>query len=574
MRRALKRIAAGIERRGLVGLAVRARGYLETRRRYRRWIAACDTRTDDDRRRLRADAAALDGAPLISVVMPVQNTPERWLAKAVESVRAQLYPRWQLCIADDASTAPHVRPLLAAWAAADTRIKVVLRERNGHIAAASNSALEVAEGAFVALLDHDDELHEEALLEVAREFARHPDADIVYTDEDKLHPKGGRYDPYCKPDWDPELFLSHNLISHLGVYRTSLVREVGGFRTGFEGSQDYDLALRLVERSTAARIRHVPRVLYHWRSVLGSAALAAGEKAYATTAARRAVAEHLTRTGAPGEVLPAFGSHQRVRAPLPDPAPAVTLVLFDADGSGSGLAARAEIVRTTSYPALTVVECPATDAPAVALDAAARASGGDVLVFLAAGYRPEDPWWLAEMVGQLGRPGIGIVGGVLLDRRRRVLHAGLVLGAGPEGSARVAGGAFRGLRGSDPGQFGRAALIGGRSAVGAGCMAVRRELFESLGGFDAAALPRAFFDVDLCLRAAREGYRTICTPYARLRGTLRRSALYAPGYGAGLEVEIAAMRARWGDTLAHDPYYHPLLDLERADFALAARPRR
>ncbi len=572
MRRALKQVVAGIQRRGVFGLAARFRSYLETRRRYRRWIAAHDTLTPPDRERLSAEARALDPSPLISVVMPVYNTPERWLVRAVDSVRGQLYPRWELCIADDASSAAHVRPLLAAWAAADPRMKLVLRERNGHIAAASNSALALARGEFVALLDHDDELHPEALLAVARELASHPDADVVYTDEDKLDLKGARYDPYFKPDWDPELFLSQNLISHLGVFRAALVRDAGGFREGFEGSQDYDLALRVVERSAGARIRHVPRVLYHWRSVLGSAALAAGEKSYATVAARRAVAEHLARTGSPGEVVPAFGSHQRVRVPLPNPAPGVAVVVFGAD-DGAPLRWAHEVARRTEYPGVSVSGCTTGATPAAALNAAAADAGAEIVVFVAAGFRPESGDWLTELVGQLTRPGVGIVGGVLLDGRRRVLNAGIVLGAGPEGSARVAGGAFWGNRGTDPGSFGRAVLIGGRSAVGAGCLAVRRATLAALGGFDAAALPGAFFDADLCLRAGARGLRTVVSPYARLRAERQRVDLYRPGYGAELGGEVAVMRERWGAELARDPFYHPCLDLARADFSFAPPAR-
>ncbi|MEX2045483.1 MAG: glycosyltransferase, partial [Opitutus sp.] len=192
--------------------------------------------------------------------MPVYDTPEKWLVAAIESVRRQLYDNWELCIADDASKQPHVRKILSRYQRKDPRIKVAFRETNGHISAASNSALALAHGEFIALLDHDDVLRPHALACVALELDAHPDADLIYSDEDKIDENGRRYEPYFKPDWNPDLFLAQNCISHLGVFRTSLVRDIGAFRVGYEGSQDWDLALRIVERTTAGRIRHIPKI--------------------------------------------------------------------------------------------------------------------------------------------------------------------------------------------------------------------------------------------------------------------------------------------------------------------------
>lgn len=294
---------------------------------YAAWVASYDTLTPDEADRIRAKLAGLKYRPLISVLMPVYNTPEKWLVRAIESVRRQLYDNWELCIADDASKEPHVRAVLARYQKKDPRIKIVRRETNGHISATSNDALALAHGEFIALLDHDDEIRPHALACVALEIDRHPDADLIYTDEDKIDENGHRYDHYFKPDWNPDLFNVQNYISHLGVYRTLLVREVGGFRVGYEGSQDWDLAMRVVERTAPDRIRHIPKILYHWRSVPGSTALLIGAKNYAVQAAEKVIAEHFMRTGVTATLSPTKGSYWRVHYPIPQPAPLVSLII-------------------------------------------------------------------------------------------------------------------------------------------------------------------------------------------------------------------------------------------------------
>jgi hypothetical protein len=241
---------------------------------YRRWVRLYDRLDEADRRAIAADIAGFARTPLISVAMPVCDPPEAYLREAIASVTGQLYPHWELCIADDASTAPHVGALLAEYAAGDPRIRIVRRGERGGIAAATNSALDLAGGEFVALLDHDDVLPEHALYLVAREIVLHPEADLIYSDEDKLDRKGRRCDPYFKSGWNPDLLLSQNTISHLGVYRTALVRELGGMRSEFDGSQDYDLALRVARASRPGAIRHIPHVLYHWRQRGGALGLA------------------------------------------------------------------------------------------------------------------------------------------------------------------------------------------------------------------------------------------------------------------------------------------------------------
>ncbi|QGQ70030.1 glycosyltransferase family 2 protein [Halomonas sp. PA16-9] len=216
--------------------------------------------------------------PLISVVVPVYNPTPELLSACIDSVVAQSYPHWQLCLADDASTDPRVQEVLSTYAESDPRIEVVIRERNGHICAASNNALEMAEGEFTALLDHDDTLNEDALYQVVVALQDKPNAALLYSDEDKLNERGERFDPHFKPAWNPDLLLGQNYISHLGVYRTELVRQVGGFREGYEGSQDHDLVLRVTAEISADRIVHIPKVLYHWRATKGSTAMNSTQK--------------------------------------------------------------------------------------------------------------------------------------------------------------------------------------------------------------------------------------------------------------------------------------------------------
>src|SRR5262245_57994790 len=294
---------------------------------YRRWVQTYDTLSETDRTAIRQHIDRLAYQPLISVVMPTYNTPEKWLRLAIESVRKQLYPYWELCIADDASSKSQVRRVLEEYQAEDPRITVVFREQNGHISAASNSGITVARGEFVAFLDHDDELPEHALYMVAVELNAHPQVDILYSDEDKIDGKCQRYDPYFKPDWNPDLFQCQNFVSHLGVYRTRRVREVGGFRAGYEGSQDWDLAMRISEQIPSSYIRHIPHVLYHWRAIAGSTALDLEQKDYVKAAQVRLLASHFQRIGIDVTILPTITPHWRMRYPLPQSPPLVTLII-------------------------------------------------------------------------------------------------------------------------------------------------------------------------------------------------------------------------------------------------------
>jgi len=568
---------------------------------YAAWVAAHDTLTPDSADRIRRKIAGLKRQPLISIVMPVYNTPEKWLVRAIESVRRQLYDQWELCIADDASTAPHVRKLLDRCQKKDPRIKVVYRETNGHISAASNSALALAHGEFIALLDHDDEFRPHTLACVALELEAHPDADVIYSDEDKIDEHGQRHDPYFKPDWNPDLFLAQNCLSHLGVYRTSLVREIGGFRVGYEGSQDWDLAWRAIERSSPSRIRHIPKILYHWRSVPGSTALNVDAKSYAVTAAGRIIAEHFERVGVAATLSPTQGSYWRVHYPLPEPAPRVTLIIPTRNRLELLRPAVESLLEKTAYPDFELLivdndsDDPATLAYLAELASRPPEQGPRVRVVRFPGefnfsalnnfgvsqtdapvigllnndltaIRAE---WLVEMVSQAIRPEIGCVGAKLYFPDGRIQHAGVILGIGG-----VAAHIWQNHPGNAAGQAHRNVLQQNLSAVTAACLVIRRETYLQVGGFD-EKLKVAFNDVDFCLKVREAGYRNLWTPNAELHHheSASRGAEDTPEKRERFRGEVEYITAKWGEALLNDPAYNPNLALTSNDFALAVPPR-
>lgn len=549
-----------------------------------------------------ADAAAPTDGPLVSVLMPVYNPPEAWLRRAIESVRGQTYGNWELCIANDASTAPHVRPLLDQAVAADPRIKVVHRQANGHISRASNSALELATGAFTALLDHDDELAPHALADVVRTLARRPDADLLYSDEDKIDEYGRRFAPYFKPDFLPDLFRGQNYLTHLAVYRTAVLREVGGFRAGFEGSQDWDLALRVSERTAPANIVHIPRILYHWRAIPGSTALTLDQKNYHTAAARRALAEHLARTGRQATLEPVAGDHWRVRYALPAPPPLVSLIIPTRNGVRHLRRCVESILAKTTYPHFEVIivdnnsDDPATLAYLGEIASArvrvlpyphpfnysainnfaVRQAAGDIVALLNDDLEVITPDWLEEMAAQALRPEIGCVGAMLYYPDDTIQHAGVVLGVGtPGGIGGVAGHAFKKLPRTAEGAFNRARLAQNYSAVTAACLVVRKAVYQQVDGLDEAELAIAFNDVDFCLKVRAAGYANLWTPFAEFyhHESASRGPEDTPAKQARFRSEVETMLRRWGPLLLADPAYNPNLTLESEDFALAWPPR-
>lgn len=560
--------------------------------RYRRWIALRERFDRHAAAALREAVAALPERPLISVLMPTYESDPALLRAAIESVREQIYPDWELCIADDCSRSGEVRRILHEQAQVDPRIKVRFASEHGHIARTTNAAFALATGPWITCLDHDDILPPWALAQVALAIASDPDVQILYSDEDKLSRDGERHDPFFKPDYSRELLRSQNYFNHLTVHRAENVRAVGGWRAGFEGSQDYDLNLRIVERIEERTIRHIPKVLYHWRVTTGSTALAAGEKSYAFKAGLTALAEHAERLGLPATAEPAPGvPFYRLRYRVPEPPPLVSLIIPTRDGHDLLRTCVESIRERTTYPAyeILIVDNGSTDERTLdymaALEAAGRArvlrydapfnysainnfavraARGSVLGLVNNDIEVISPGWLDEMVALAVLPDVGCVGAKLYYPDRRIQHAGVILGIGG-----VAGHSHKFFGPEDFGYFGRLTVLQNLSAVTGACLLVRRELYEAVGGLEEEHLPVAFNDVDLCLKVVKAGYRTVWTPYAELyhHESVSRGSDDSPEKMARMHREIAYMRATW--ELDRDPFYSEHLTRLREDFTIA-----
>lgn len=562
---------------------------------YDSWVRRYDTLHRRDFAGFRSRAAAFADGPLVSVLLPAYNTPDRFLRRCIRSVLAQAYPHWELCIVDDASTSAQVWRTASEFAARDQRIRIRRRTENGHIAAASNDALEMARGEYIALLDHDDELRPHALLEMMEAVRRDPEAAFLYSDEDKIDERGRRFQPNFKPDWNPDLLLSQNYVCHLSVMRTELARDAGGFRPGFEGSQDHDLFLRCSALLRPGQVVHVPKVLYHWRAIEGSTALERGAKDYAADAGLRAVADHLGRH-APGAAVEHLAhGHYRVRWPL-QRNPLVDIIIPTRDRLELVRPCIESILALTGYDnyGISLVdnqsEDPATlawmeeisrhprvrvlrfDAPfnfSAINNLAAAQSGAEVLCLLNNDIEVVDADWLRELASQAMRPGIGAVGAMLFFPNRTIQHAGVILGMGG-----IANHVYAGAPEGHPGHCARALVAQDLSAVTAACLVVRKDRYVEVGGLD-ERLRVAFNDVDFCLRLQEAGYRNVWTPFARLlhhESATRGRDEDGPARERFLG-EARTMDARWGELLYADPAWNPNLSLDSLDASLAFPPR-
>ncbi|HET6306845.1 MAG TPA: glycosyltransferase family 2 protein [Rhodopila sp.] len=571
----------------------------DVERDYQAWIHLHERADTTARRAALAHIGRLVNPPLISVVVPVFNPQPDYLRAAIRSVQAQFYPHWELCIADDASTDPAVAALLRDAQATDARIKVVFREQNGHISAASNSALECASGVFVALMDHDDLLAPDALYQVALHIDDCPSADILYSDEDHIDDTGHRSNPYFKPDWDPELMLGQNLVNHLGVYRRSLLQRLGGFQVGMEGAQDYDLALRAMAETKPDRIVHIPRVLYHWRQLGRARSFSESYLGRCAANARRAVQAYLDATGQPAQVQPApvVPAWNRVVYPVPDTEPLVSIIIptrnyarllaqtvegvlnrtdykalevLIVDNGSDEPTALNLLTRLQQDPRVRVLRCPGPFNYSALNNQAVRESAGELILLLNNDIDVIDPGWLREMVSHAIRPGIGAVGAKLLYPKDTIQHGGVTVGVGG-----VAGHQYLHKPREHLGYFGQLKLVRSVSAVTGACLLLRRQAYLEVGGLDEVSLPVAFNDVDLCLRLIERGYRNLWTPHAELyhHESASRGLDLVGEKAARFQREVAVMRQRWGDVLDNDPYWNPNLSLTTADVALSFPPR-
>jgi GT2 family glycosyltransferase len=547
--------------------------------------------TDDDLGRLRVLGRLLPYRPTISVIMATYNTPAPLLRAAIDSVVAQTYEAWELCVADDASTDPHVIRILEDYAAADPRIKLVVRKQNGHISLATNSALELAGGDFIGLLDHDDLLTPDALFEAVLALNADPTLDMIYSDEDKVDEAGRLCEPHFKPDWSPESYLSRNYTCHFGVYRRSLVESLGGMRPGFEGSQDYDLVLRLTELSE--RIHHIPKVLYHWRKHAQSTSADGAAKPYARAAAIKALNEALQRRGepglaserhdCPGVYVVRFAIRKQDR---------VTIIVPTRDHGEDVDRCLEGIFRKGGYDNVEVVllDNGSTEPASLAIfeawakrerrvrvlrydvpfnysrinNYAVAHSGGEYLLLLNNDTEAESESWIAAMLEQAQRPPIGAVGAQLLYGDRTIQHAGVVTGV-----LGLAGHMHRNLPASSPGYFATLKSICNYTAVTAACLMLKRSAFEAVGGFD-EGLAVAFNDIDFCLKLVKTGYRNVYLPHVVLyhHESKSRGTEDTPERRQRFEQEVTTVLERWDLLNAPDPCYNINLTRLREDFGI------
>lgn len=525
----------------------------------------------------------LGSKPLISILVPVYNTPRHFLDSCIESVLGQIYPHWELCLADDGSSSEATRASLSYYARQDARIKVIPSPVNRGISHASNLALAQATGEFVALLDHDDELTPDALYFVAELLNRKPDTDVVYSDEDKLSSSGHPCEPFHKPDWSPELLFNCMYTGHLSVYRTALVRALGGFRSEFDFSQDYDLALRATEHTDL--IEHIPRILYHWRQAEGSAA--AGGKEHARVSNVAALQAAVDRRGIDAEVqaLPTANrvklrGRKRVRVSL----------IIPTDSERNLTDSLASIFERTNYPDLEIVVVTNSaladtmrrrypdrrelvfckfDKPfnfSQKCNEGVELASGEIIVFFNDDVRPLDANWVVDLIEYLALPEIGAVSPKLLYENHTVQHAGLVTGV-----RGLVGTAFHCQPENSGAYFNFALSARDVSALSGACLAMRKRDFIAIGGYDADNVPINHSDVDLCFRIREHGLRCVYTPYTTLLHighlSLREFDKQQEKKKAKDKSDVFLLK-RWAGFTGHDPYYtQPMRNLLYKDSA-------
>ena len=563
---------------------------------YQKWIIKSEP-SFDELDRLRKFSQNFSYYPKISIITPVWNIDKKWLRLAIDSVIKQSYENWELCLVDGGSTKSHIKQLLNEYARKDQRIKVKILTANKGIAGNSNEAISLATGEFIGFLDHDDELASFALHEVVSLLNQNQNFEFIYSDEDKIDQNGHRKDPFFKPNWSPDLFLSQNYLCHFSVIRKKLIDSVGGFHEGYEGSQDYDLFLRCTEKISPFSIGHIPKILYHWRMIPGSAADKVDAKPYAITSSKKALEDALKRRNLDGEVtMGIFPGTHRIRYDLKDNQ-SVSIIIPTKDHVEILKRCVQSILDKTEYQNYEIVIVDNQSAndetfeyyatlqhnPKIKIlyfnkpfnfsainNFAVSHVNSPYIVLLNNDTEVISVEWLSSMIEHAQRECVGAVGAKLLYPDNLIQHAGVILGlTGTPGQKGVAGHSHKYLPDNFVGHFLRPQIIGNYSAVTAACLMMRKKIFDEIGGFD-EKLEIAFNDVDLCLRIREAGYLIVYTPYS----LLYHHESLSRGYEDTLEKqerfsrEVMLMHEKWGKVIDKgDPYYNPNLSLECEDFS-------
>jgi len=518
--------------------------------------------------------------PVISIIMPVYNTNLTYLEKAINSVCAQIYPLWELCIVNDGSNKSGVKETINNFKSKNSRILAEHLTHQKGIAAATNAALNLVTGEFVGFLDHDDELAPHALLEVARILNKYPEIDIIYTDEDRLLEHSKRCDPFFKPDWSPDLLLSMNYMGHFLVIRRKLIREIGGLREGTEGSQDYDLVLRAAEKTT--RIAHIPEILYHWRITPGSVTNNLQTRIKALDAGRYVLESALERRGLKGQVRQTGEGRYHINYNLED-SPLVSIIIPTKDNGLLLQKCVDSIKEKSTYKnyEIIIINNNSTENYALNLfkriirepncrviayndlfnyskinNFAVSQAKGQYLLFLNNDTEIISSDWIEEMLGHTQQRNVGAVGAKLLFPDNKIQHGGVIVGL-----YGTAGHAFYGLPASDSCYMDLTGVTRNCSAVTGACLMMRRRVFEEIDGFD-EDLDIAFNDVDICLRLIERGYSIVWIPHA----VLYHHEAATRGYYKS-ERNISYFLQKWAKFLKRgDPFYNKNLSLDRSDF--------
>jgi len=529
--------------------------------------------------------------PIISIIMPVFNTRTSFLRKAIESVLSQVYPHWELCIADDASFNHQAREVIEEYLSKDSRIKVVSRPENANISYCYNSALEIATGEFVSLLDRDDLITPDALYEVVLLLNKHPEADMIYSDEDKIDENGKLLQPFFKPDWCPDSFLSRMYTSHLGIYRRKLINTIGNFRTGYEGSEEYDLVLRLTEKTT--QIFHIPKILYHSR-INSQTPVSPSDERTCVTKNEKALADALTRRGEYGQVVKtgSFFGYYIIRYTITD-YKLVSIIIPTKDLGDILNNCLTSIFEKTVYPNYEVIlidngskkentakviakwkekepnrfQCYQFNIPfnySKINNYGVDCAKGEYLLFLNNDIEVITPDWIDAMVEQAQRPSIGAIGTLLLYPDNTIQHAGLVMGI-----VGVASHSHKHFQCDSSGYFNQILTVNNYLAVTGACLMCRRDVFNIVGGFE-EDLAVAFNDIDLCLKIFSKGYKNIYLPHVKLYHyeSKSRGREDTPVKLARLLQETKYMQEKWGNFIDRDPCYSIHLTREREDYSI------
>ena len=536
-----------------------------------------------------------DYSPLISIAVPAYQTPVEFLRQMIESLIVQTYSNWELCIVNASPDNEEMQKVLAEYSAGDSRVRFCNLKENLGIAENTNRAFAMAKGEFVGLLDHDDLLAPNALYEIVKILQDHPQADALYTDEDKVTTElDEHFQPHLKPDFNLDLLRSNNYICHFFVVQKSIVEKAGGFRKEFDGAQDYDFIFRCTEN--AGEVLHVPEILYHWRTHKASTADNPASKMYAFEAGKRAIEAHLERTGTKGEV-----SHTqdlgfyRVKYPVQGK-PLVSVIIPNKDEKETLQTCLEMLEKNTGYQnfEIIIVENNSTtdeifryykelsgnrkihllrwgkefNYSAINNFATAHAKG-EYLLFLNNDVKSINPDWLEEMLGVCQRPEVGGVGAKLIYPDNTIQHAGCVIGMGG-----IAGHMFVDMPADRTGYLHKASLLQDMSAVTAACLLMKKEVFEQAGGFT-EELAVAFNDVDLCLKVRKNGYLIVYDPYAKLyhMESKTRGAEDSKEKVRRFQTEIEYMRCHWIDILKNgDPCYNKNLSLTKWNYSLKPIP--